>query len=106
MDQCLEDTEPIRYGELNVIFHEIIWEMADNDYVRNLIVQLHAERAHYDNLRNVVFDKKNLLESIHEHKTCVAAIIDGDQETARKIMEQHVLRSRRKFLKALLKLGE
>lgn len=106
MEQCLTNKDSIRYGELNVKFHETFWEMAENTFVKNLISQLHAERAHYDNLRQVVFDERNVLASIQEHKACAAAIAEGDNEGARKIIENHVFRSREKFMKALLRIEE
>ncbi|WP_158413374.1 GntR family transcriptional regulator [Geobacillus genomosp. 3] len=99
MQQCIEKGDVDRYAELNMKFHQMIIDTLDNHHIKETIMQL-WDLSHYVNARKFVF-AENMQQSYQEHKDCLEAIMAGDSEKARRVMEEHIYRSREKILRLL-----
>jgi DNA-binding GntR family transcriptional regulator len=84
--------------EINILFHETIREMANKPYVQTLCNQLRKSQRWHSNLKDIVYNEQNNLQSFNEHKECFQAIKKNDVLNARFLMEKHVLRTRKQVL--------
>ncbi len=99
MEQCVYKEDVDGYAELNIKFHQLLVEMIDNRYLKDMITQL-WDLSHYFTAKRFIFTE-DLQQSLKEHRDCIDAIAAGDPEKARSIMEQHNYRLREKILRLL-----
>lgn len=92
MQQCVYERDVDRYAEINMKFHQLIIDQFGNQYLKETISQL-WDLSHYISVRKFLF-AENMQQSLEEHRDCIEAIMAGDSEKARNIMEQHIYRVR------------
>ncbi len=70
-------------------FHEIIVELAGNDFLRSFIETLGGHASRFE---NIYFSKAgNMNELIHEHSEIIAAVEARDLDTAKSLMKANWL---------------
>jgi DNA-binding GntR family transcriptional regulator len=96
MDRACEADDGTRYYELNLQFHALILEVADNRRAQqaydDFVKELHLVRRRYFNALG------NMRRSNIEHRAIYAGIAAGDPAQARAAAEQHVLAGRTRLL--------
>lgn len=76
------------YYDRNAAFHEVIYRATHNGY---LTEQVAAVRNRLEPYRRIQLRRAGrLLESFDEHDRVVDALLDGDGETAYRVMHDHV----------------
>lgn len=84
-----KDDDITRYYDANVVFHEAIYDMSGNSYLKAETLRLR------DRLRFLRISQGRmpgrLAQSADEHDRILAAIRDGDQNTASAEMCNHVM---------------
>ena len=96
MDQACEAENPNLYYELNLQFHALVLQLANNqraqaaydDYVK----EMHLFRREYFNAPG------NMRQSNAEHRTLYEAIVKGAKVKAKMTAERHVLKGRERLL--------
>lgn len=89
MRQAATDGDASQYVESNYAFHMSIYELSGNARLMRFIRGLWVGRPRFTPLEIT----GRYEDSIREHETILAALIDGDGETARLCMELHIRRS-------------
>jgi len=89
--KAIEHGQPYQAMELDEQFHNLIVEASDNAYIASFSasLQIHIRRFKY------VFLQQTLaatLTSVEEHAAIIAALDNGDSETASRIMKQNLIR--------------
>lgn len=85
------------YGNLNQAFHLAIWTAAGNDRLKNMLavmwngLSMHAMET----------IESYAVKSYKEHEGIADALFNGDEEAARRLMREHILRSMEDMLSAL-----
>ena len=93
----IERGEFEEYGNLNQAFHLAIWTAAGNDRLKNMLavmwngLSMHAMETM----------ESYALKSFKEHEGIADAIFKGDEDAARRLMREHILRSMEDMLSAL-----
>ena len=96
MDHACETENPNLYYELNLQFHALVLQLANNrraqaaydDYVK----EMHLFRREYFNAPG------NMRQSNAEHRTLYEAIVKGSKAKAKTTAERHVLKGRERLL--------
>lgn len=96
MDQACEAENGNLYYELNLQFHALVVQLANNqraqaaydDYVK----EMHLFRREYFNAPG------NMRQSNAEHRTLYEAIVKGSKAKAKSTAERHVLKGRERLL--------
>jgi DNA-binding GntR family transcriptional regulator len=96
MDRACEAENPNLYYELNLQFHALVLQLANNqraqaaydDYVK----EMHLFRREYFNAPG------NMRQSNAEHHTLFEAIVKGSKAKAKMTAERHVLKGRERLL--------
>jgi len=98
MDEASEANDGTRYYELNLEFHALVLEIADNQRARqaydDYVKELHLFRRKYFNVRG------NMRRSNQEHRAIFEAIAASNPSRARSAAERHVLAGRTRLLSA------
>ena len=93
----IEKGDVLEITNLDEAFHECIFELTGNDrlvqMVNNLKEQMYRYRMEY------VKGKDHHQTLVQEHNELLAAIISGEEESARNIMRQHIHNQERIILK-------
>ena len=78
------------YIEQNINIHKAVWQIYDNEVIREVLVQslerLHLVERHY---MSYFLDKKFLDRSWHDHSEYVEAIADRDWASQERIILRH-----------------
>ena len=84
------ESEILRWGRANDLFHQVIQEAAGNDVLRETLSHLH--RSFPRDLSRIVLGESSALlqENVGEHEAVLAAIERHDAEEARSTMLHHV----------------
>jgi DNA-binding GntR family transcriptional regulator len=96
MDRACETENANQYYELNLKFHALVLQLANNqraqaaydDYVK----EMHLFRREYFNAPG------NMRQSNAEHRTLYEAIAKGSRAKAKSTAERHVLKGRERLL--------
>ncbi len=89
----LSETDISAWGRANDEFHQVIQEAAGNEVLAATLAHLHRSFPR-DLSRIVLSESTNLLkENVAEHEAVLDAIERGDAESARSLMQRHVLRA-------------
>lgn len=78
------------YIEQNISIHKAVWQLYDNEAIRQVLVQsidrLHLVERHY---MSYFLDKKFLERSWHDHNELLEAIADRDWASQERIILRH-----------------
>lgn len=94
---CCEDflDDPVRYDELNIKLHEILYRGACNEYLESNIKDLRSRLRIY---RRFPFQRAGRIQrSFNDHQAIIAAIMRGDGEAAKLAMHEHLTTGGRIF---------
>lgn len=83
---------PDRWADRNRDFHKAIWTASHNDTLIDLLDRLNLHLARYP--VTTLAAPGRWKEALEEHRSLVAAILDGDSALASKLAEQHFSRAR------------
>lgn len=87
------------YYDLNIAFHDMLMEGAENPKAKtiydNLVKEMHLFR------RRGLSVATNIARSIEEHEAIVVAVADGDPEAARKAALEHLIRGFDRYMRLL-----
>ncbi|MBO6048128.1 MAG: GntR family transcriptional regulator [Erysipelotrichaceae bacterium] len=80
------DYEKLR--ELNIMFHEVIYEATQSPYFMQILKDIH----YYVSMtsRHAIRQKDRVETSLSEHKVILDKIIAADKEGAREVIESHI----------------
>ncbi|HET8727417.1 MAG TPA: GntR family transcriptional regulator [Alphaproteobacteria bacterium] len=104
MDQAAADGNATTYIELNLEFHACLYDATGNRRLAELDRSLRAEMRIYR--RHGLAFGGGLAVSNQEHRAILASIEKGDQEAAGQKLEDHILRGRDRFLRAMAATGQ
>ena len=108
VDACLATLEPIiremeaaqddpmRYRELNYLFHRSIIIVSRSDLIRRLYAQIEGPLKIF--LRRMFFVESAVSKSFAEHLQILAAIEEADAEKAQQRLEKHDLDGMRRAI--------
>jgi len=92
--QALRRPEPAELAALNTRFHELVVDIADNGYLRGVIIPLRG-RMQWIFTRTVGARAKH---SLSEHVEMAEAIIAHDEDRAATLAEAHIAAARLSYL--------
>ena len=99
MDEACDADRGTEYYELNLQFHALIMQVANNHRASQLyddyVKELHLFRRKYFNVPG------NMRRSNVEHRAIFNAIVESNRTAARKAAEQHVLDGRTRLLSSV-----
>lgn len=85
--------------EMDVHFHELLYEAADNKFLDDTLKRLHALSLR---LWYLVLDRiENVAEAIEQHRNIVAALEDHDGDLAEVLIREHIADFQREIKAAL-----
>ena len=76
------------FYEVNLEFHEAIYEASHNAFLADQTRRLRNQLGVYR--RQVTRASNRIVETVREHETVMAAILDHDDEAAHRLMRDHV----------------
>jgi DNA-binding GntR family transcriptional regulator len=88
--------DPMRYRELNYLFHRSIIVVSRSDLVRRLYAQIEGPLKIF--LRRMFFTESAVSKSFAEHLQILAAIEQADSEKAQQRLEKHDLDGMRRAI--------
>ena len=112
VDECLATLEPIirdmemvqgdpmRYRELNYLFHRSIINVSCSGLIRRLYTQIEGPLKIF--LRRMFFVEGAVQKSFGEHLQILAAIKEADPEKARRRLEKHDIDGMRRAIASSL----
>ena len=92
--------DPMRYRELNYLFHRSIIVVSRSDLVRRLYVQIEGPLKIF--LRRMFFVESAVSKSFGEHLEILAAIEEADTEKAQQRLEKHDIDGMRRAIASSL----
>lgn len=92
--------DPMRYRELNYLFHRSIIIMSRSDLIRRLYAQIEGPLKIF--LRRMFFVEGAVQKSLSEHLQILAAIEEADAEKAQQRLEQHDIDGMRRAIASSL----
>lgn len=88
-EKAIENEDYKKYSDLNESFHMAIWEIADNSKIISVLSTTWNGFSMGYNVTEEEYAKKSFVE----HKIILQIIKSKDEEKARKIMYDHIIRS-------------
>lgn len=104
MDACSRDGDAERYIALNIAFHGVLYGATDNPRLASLDMRMGKELRVYR--RHGLAFGGGLAVSNAEHRAILAAIENGDCDTAGTELERHILNGRDRFIRAMTATGK
>ena len=93
-EKALEDNDSAEYSRYNQAFHMGIWEAADNEKMKSLLSSMWNGLS----MGHKVTEEDYAKISIYEHKKILDAMKAHDGSRARKLMNDHIIRSMKNIL--------
>ena len=93
-EKALEDNDSAEYSRYNQAFHMGIWEAADNEKMKSLLSSMWNGLS----MGHKVTEEDHAKISIYEHKKILDAMKAHDGSRARKLMNDHIIRSMKNIL--------
>lgn len=95
-DDSLESQKEFMHDDHK--FHLILAELSQNRRIKNLLCDLlkHLQRIYFIGLRSHLGDASH-----EEHRHIISAILSGNAEEAKKVMEEHIQLAKNRALGAL-----
>ena len=91
---ALRRSEPAKLAALNTRFHEVVVDIADNGYLRDVMLPLRG-RMQWIFSRTV---SQRAGHSLEEHFQLADAIVEHDEDRAAKLAENHIAAARRSYV--------
>ena len=85
--------DPDRLRQADDAFHDAICEYSGRMVVRDTLAPLHRKTRRYR--RTVMGNKVRAEKSLQEHHAIFDALVSGDPEKARQVMEEHIRKARK-----------
>ena len=92
--QCVEEGDISMYSELNQAFHVAIWNAGQNTQLKNIASSLWNGLS----MSAVATSEEYAAVSLAEHEKLVEALQKKDYALAKKLMEDHIVRSKTDML--------
>lgn len=93
-EKALEENDSAEYSRYNQAFHMGIWEAADNEKMKALLSSMWNGLS----MGHKVTEEDYAKISIYEHHKILEAMKAHDGERARKLMNDHIMRSMKNIL--------
>ncbi len=87
-DFYFEKWDPERLRQAHDAFHDAICELSGRMVIRDTLAPLHRKTRRYR--RTVMGNKDRAYKSLQEHYEIFNALLSGDAEKARAVMEKHL----------------
>lgn len=91
------DIEHLRQAD--DMFHDTICELSRRMVIRDTLVPLHRKTRRYRKV--AIQDKERAVLSLQEHRAIAQALLEGNSEKARDLMELHIARAKKHMLEEL-----
>lgn len=86
--ECIAEDDLEGAVEIDIAFHQIIYEASDNKWLQKLLDSLFEQITRFRS--QSLGQKGRMEEALTEHKELAEAFSDGDAEKARKIAKKHI----------------
>jgi DNA-binding GntR family transcriptional regulator len=96
MDQACEAEKPYFYHELNLQFHGLVLQLANNQQAQAAYDDYFKEMQLFG--RECLYAPDNMRQSNAEHPTLCEAVVKGSKAKAKTTAERHVLKGRDRLL--------
>lgn len=95
MTQVLDEEEncfdPVQYSDLNLRFHELLYQYCENEHLKSMIAVLHANVSRYMTLYLDTMLHKE--QSQCEHRKLLEACRVGNKRLAKSVLRRHMDRA-------------
>lgn len=88
-----------RLREVDDKFHDLIYDLNPRSIIRDTLVPLHKKTLRFRRIS--IADDVRVKESVNEHRAIGKAIIDGDEELACRLMEEHISNAKKNMIARL-----
>lgn len=89
MDAAETDRDLTLFSQLNTEFHHYLADLADNEYLKSVILQF--ETSIYWLQFRVLVDQQSVFRTNQDHRDIVKYMVSGQAQEAGAAMQQHIL---------------
>ena len=102
--KCIENNDLERCIEIDISFHQIIYEASDNKWLQKLLDTLFEQITRFRS--NSLAQEGRMEEALNEHKEMSEAFANGDADKARELAQKHIESARKSVINVFEDLHE
>jgi DNA-binding GntR family transcriptional regulator len=102
MMQAADQRDLVRVHELDQLFHEQLWQLADHALLAEMAAQMRSRINHVIRAAAATLGRDELRRHAERHQVLLDVIASGDVGAAQQEMESHILRATQRIAEAQL----